>query len=348
MQMHRPTLRTGLDLTDGVIEFRDESICSSGIAFGIPLVGSLCLSDRLRMEPNAWSGQRIVRGSGAAPRTRERSLLFPDLDHRCVAQSPYSTPIRHPHRLSHPSFRADDRQARHVLQQADGGLLLRLFCASVSSGQFYISPSHEHKFPLAEVEWLRKLSIFIFVTVILASVLFAHAQQPKKVPRIGYQGAGSTDENEEAFREGLRELGYVEGQNIVIEWRFAEGKPDQVPRNAAELVRLKVDVIVTGGPTDTRAAKGATSTIPIVMTNESDPVGTGLVASLSRPGGNITGLATLSAELDGKRLELLKETLPRLSHVVALRGPGSQSSAVTLKETEVVARSLGLKLQFRR
>ena len=154
LQMHRPTLRTGLDLTDGVIEFRDESICSSGIAFGIPLVGSLCLSDRLRMEPNAWSGQRIVRGSGAAPRTRGRSLLFPDLDHRCVAQSPYSTPIRHPHRLSHPSFRADDRQARHVLQQADGGLLLRLFCASVSSEQFYISPSHEHKFPLAEVEWL--------------------------------------------------------------------------------------------------------------------------------------------------------------------------------------------------
>jgi hypothetical protein len=156
MQMHRPTLRTGVDLTDGIIEFRDESLCSSGIAFGIPLVGSLCLSDRLRMEPNAWSGQRIVRGSGAAPRTRGRSLLFPDLDHRCVAQSLYSTPIRHPHRLSHPSFRADDRQARHGLQQADGGLLLRLFCASVSSAQFYISPSHEHKFPLAEVGWLEK------------------------------------------------------------------------------------------------------------------------------------------------------------------------------------------------
>jgi hypothetical protein len=154
MQMHRPTLRTGLDLTDGVIEFRDESICGSGIAFGIPLVGSLCLSDRLRMEPNAWSGQWIVRGSGAAPRTRERSLLFPDLDHRCGVQSPYSMPIRHPHRQTHPSCRADDRQAQHVLQQADGGLLLRLFCASVSSEEFYISPSHEHKFPLAEVAWL--------------------------------------------------------------------------------------------------------------------------------------------------------------------------------------------------
>ena len=154
MQMHRPTLPTGLDLTDGVIEFSDESICGSGIAFGIPPIGSLCLSDRLRMEPNAWSGQRIVRGSGVAPRTRERSLLFPDLDHRCGVQSPCSMPIRHPHRLSHPSCRADDQQAQHVLQQADGGLLLRLFCASVSSEEFYISPSHEHKFPLAEVEWL--------------------------------------------------------------------------------------------------------------------------------------------------------------------------------------------------
>jgi hypothetical protein len=153
MQVHGPALRTRLDLTDGVIEFREESIRSSRIPLGILLVGSLCLSDRLRMEPNAWSGQRIVRGFGAAPRTRERSLLFPDLDRRCVAQSPYSTP-RHPHRLSHPSFRADDRQARHVLQQANGGLLLRLFCASVSSEEFYISPSHEHKFPLAEVAWL--------------------------------------------------------------------------------------------------------------------------------------------------------------------------------------------------
>jgi hypothetical protein len=154
IQMHRPPLRTGLDLPDGVIEFRDKSFCGSGIAFGIPVVGSLCLSDRLRMESNAWSGQRIVRGSAAARRTRERSLPFPHLDHRCVAQSPYSTPIRYSHRLSHPSFRADDRQARHVLQQADGGLLLRLFCASVSSEQFYISPSHEHKFPLTEMEWL--------------------------------------------------------------------------------------------------------------------------------------------------------------------------------------------------
>jgi len=147
----------------------------------------------------------------------------------------------------------------------------------------------------------------------------AEAQQPNKFPRIGYQSAGSSGEREEAFRQGLRELGYVEGQNVFIEWRFAQGKPDQVPRNTADLVRLKVDVIVTGGGTDTRAAKTATSAIPIVMTNESDPVGAGLVASLSRPGGKITGLASLSAELSGKRLELLKETVPRLSHVVVLR-----------------------------
>jgi ABC-type uncharacterized transport system substrate-binding protein len=177
----------------------------------------------------------------------------------------------------------------------------------------------------------------------LAVGFTVEAQQPKKVPRIGYESGVSSGEREEAFRQGLRELGYVEGQNIVIEWRFAQGKPDQVPRNAAELVRLKVDIIVTGGATDTRAAKEATATIPIVMTNDNDPVGTGMVASLARPGGNITGLASLSAELRGKQLELFKETLPRLSHVVALYGPGTQSSA--MKETEVVARSLGLQLQ---
>jgi putative ABC transport system substrate-binding protein len=192
----------------------------------------------------------------------------------------------------------------------------------------------------------RKITALALSAMLFALCVGAEAQQPKKVPRIGYQSAGSSGEREEAFRQGLRELGYVEGQNIVIEWRFAQGKPDQIPRNTAELVRLNVDVIVTGGSTDTRAAKVATSTIPIVMTNESDPVGNGLVASLARPGGNITGLTTLSAELTGKRLELLKETLPRLSHVVALRGPGPERSAVTLKETEDAARSLGLKLQF--
>jgi hypothetical protein len=126
MQMHGPTLRTGLDSTDGVIELRDESIRSRGIAFGIPLVGSPCLSYRVRMEPNAWTGHWIVRGSGAAPQTRERSLLFLDPDHRCVAQSPYSTPIQHPHRLSHPSFQADNRQALHAPRWEGAGHLSKL------------------------------------------------------------------------------------------------------------------------------------------------------------------------------------------------------------------------------
>jgi len=188
---------------------------------------------------------------------------------------------------------------------------------------------------------------WLLTTSLLTIASAAKAQQAKKIPRIGYQSASSSGENnEEAFRQGLRELGYVEGQNIVIEWRFAQGKPDQVQRNAAELVRLKVDVIVTGGAADTLAAKEATTSIPIVMTNEGDPVGTHLVGSLSQPGANITGLASLSNELRGKLLELLKETFPRRSRVFALAGPGTQTSARSLKEMEVTARSLGLKLQF--
>ena len=146
----------------------------------------------------------------------------------------------------------------------------------------------------------------------------AEAQQPTKVPRIGYLVGASlsaVSARIEAFRQGLRELGYVEGKNIVIEYRYAEGKLDRLPALAAELVRLKVDVIVATGPPSTRAAKEATATIPIVMAQDSDPVGTGFVASLARPGGNITGLATLAPELSGKRLELLKEIVPKLSRV---------------------------------
>jgi putative tryptophan/tyrosine transport system substrate-binding protein len=193
----------------------------------------------------------------------------------------------------------------------------------------------------------RKIGFWLLTMVLLNTAPPAQAQQVKKVARIGYSAGTSPGENnEEAFRQGLRGLGYVEGQNIVIEWRYAEGKPERTPEFLAELVRLNVDVIVTGGPTDTRAAKAATSTIPIVMTNESDPVGNSFVASLARPGGNITGLATLTAELDGKRLELLKETIPRLSHVVDLRGPGIPRSVAIQKDTEAAARSLGIKLQF--
>jgi len=166
----------------------------------------------------------------------------------------------------------------------------------------------------------------------------AEAQQPAKIPRIGLLSAvplSSMSARVEAFRQGLRELGYVEGQNIVIEYRFAEGKLDQVSHNAAELVRLKVDAIVTAGATDTRAAKQATSTIPIVMAFDSDPVGSGFVASLARPGGNITGLSSLTPEITGKQLELLKDIVPRLSRVAVLWTSIEPSNAQSLKETEV-------------
>jgi putative ABC transport system substrate-binding protein len=142
------------------------------------------------------------------------------------------------------------------------------------------------------------------------------------------------------------ELRYVEGKNIVIEWRAAEGKRDRVPTLADDLVRLKVDVIVTGGATDTRAAKAATVTIPIVMTNDGDPVGSGFVASLARPGGNITGLSTLSPEISGKRLELLKEIVPKLSRVAVFGTSTSASNVRELKEVELAAGALGVKLQY--
>ena len=138
----------------------------------------------------------------------------------------------------------------------------------------------------------------------------------------------------------------MEGKNIVIEWRSAEGKLDRLPALAAELVRLKVDIIVTGGPTATRAAKEATTTIPIVMTQDSDPVGNGFVASLARPGGNITGLSTLAPELSGKRLELLKEIVPKLSRVAVLGTSTNPGNAQALKEMELAAGAFGVKLQY--
>ena len=173
------------------------------------------------------------------------------------------------------------------------------------------------------------------------------AQQAKKVPRIGYLG-GPTPllERREAFLQGLRELGYIEGKNIIIEWRSGEGKSERVPALAAELVRLKVDVIVTDGSNSTRLAKEATSTIPIVMTQDVDPVGRGIVASLARPGGNITGLSNLAPELSGKRLELLKETVPKLSRVAAFGTSNTPSTAPALKETELAAGALGVKVQY--
>jgi putative ABC transport system substrate-binding protein len=192
---------------------------------------------------------------------------------------------------------------------------------------------------------IRRINVCLLLTVLLFTVSPAEAQQPKRVPRIGYiatVSAASIRDRYEAFRQGLRDLGYTEGKNIVIESRFAEGKPDRLPDLAAELVRLNVDVIVTSGPPSTRAAKKATSTIPIVMAEDPDPVATGLVASLARPGGNITGLSSLSPEISGKRLEILKEVLPKLSRVAVL-GTGN---AALVRETDLAAQALGLQLQY--
>src|SRR5438094_5602606 len=168
-------------------------------------------------------------------------------------------------------------------------------------------------------------NIFVFICLLLTGLLLtslpAQSQQPTKIPGIGYLSPTSPSVSPtriEAFRQGLRELGYVEGKNIVIEYRYAEGKFDRLPDLAAELVRLNVDIIVTAGPTDTKAAKKATKTIPIVMGFDIDPVGNGFVTSLARPGGNITGLSSLAPELSGKQLELLKEIVPKLSLVAVL------------------------------
>ena len=196
---------------------------------------------------------------------------------------------------------------------------------------------------------MKNIFRIVLCTILFAPSLSAEAQQPTKIPRIGYLSANSLSTSPariEAFRRGLRELGYVEGKNFVIEWRFGEGKANRLPALAAELVRLKVDVIVTTASQETRAAKEATNTIPIVMTNDNDPVATGFVASLARPGGNITGLSTLAPELSGKRLELLKEIVPTLSRVAVLGSSTSPGQAQTLKEIELAAGALGLKLQY--
>src|SRR4030095_4405551 len=195
-----------------------------------------------------------------------------------------------------------------------------------------------------------RILVYVLPVLILATIHFAEAQQSAKVHRIGYQTADSrsahADVRAEAFREGLRELGYVEGRNIVIEWRQAEGKRDRLPALAAELVRLKVDVIVTGGPTATRPVKAATTTIPIVMTQDSDPVGNGFIASLARPGGNITGLSNLAQEISGKRLELLKEIVPKLSRVAVLGMSTNPGNSQSLRETELAAGAVGWQIQY--
>ena len=175
----------------------------------------------------------------------------------------------------------------------------------------------------------------------------AEAQQPAKIHRIGILSPASASffsARVEAFRQRLRELGYVEGKNIVIEYRYTEGKRERLPELAAELVRLKVDVIVTTGPGTTLAAKKASATIPIVFAAAGDPVGIGLVSSLAQPGGNITGLSLMAPDLDGKRLELLKEAFPKVARVAFLWESGGTRGNLALTDMEAAAKALGLKL----
>ena len=190
------------------------------------------------------------------------------------------------------------------------------------------------------------------ITFIVCAVLFAlcvsvEAQQPPKIPRIGWLGAARTSAPRmEAFRHGLHELGYAEEKNIFIEYRYAEGKLDRLPALAAELVRLDVDVIVAGSPQATRSAKQATSKIPIVMAFDDDPVGSGFVASLARPGGNITGLSTLFPEMSGKQLELLKEIVPKVSRVAVLGNATQPGNPQALREINLTADGFGVQIQY--
>ena len=197
---------------------------------------------------------------------------------------------------------------------------------------------------------MRRRALLASTLGLLAAPIAAVAQSPARVHRIGLLGGSGPTSPEAshlwgAFLQGLRDLGYVDGQNVVIEGRWYGDRTDLVPVLASELVRLPVDVIVAGTAPAPEAAKRATSTIPIVMLSHPDPVGSGLVASLARPGGNVTGLSSLSPELRGKQIQLLKEALPSLSRVAILSNPSIPSHAMDVKETEVAARALKMRLQ---
>ncbi len=211
--------------------------------------------------------------------------------------------------------------------------------------RFLNSLSGNRKSAIQNPKWLGLLVIaFVLVTVGTA----VQAQQSAKIPRIGYLTAAhltAIPARIEALRQGLRELGYIEGKTILIEWRSSEERADRLPVLAAELVRLKVDVIVTGAGRPTRAAKEATRTIPIVMAQDSDPVGNGFIASLAHPGGNITGLATLHPEVSGKRLEILREVVPNLSRVALVGTSTSPGYAQVEKDIEFAAKAFRVKIE---
>ena len=197
---------------------------------------------------------------------------------------------------------------------------------------------------------MRSLVLFwLLITVLLITAPPARTQQASKIPRIGFQldsPAAALATRIEGFRQGLRELGYIEGKNIIIEWRSAEGKPERRSEITAELVRLKVDVIVSGGPTITRIIKETPSTIPVVMGQDTDPVGNGFVASLSKPGGNITGLAALAPEMSGKQLELMKEIIPKLSRVAIIGNSTNPGDAQALREAVLAAGAYEIYLRY--
>jgi putative tryptophan/tyrosine transport system substrate-binding protein len=197
----------------------------------------------------------------------------------------------------------------------------------------------------------KKVKVFGFAVgaVLFALCYPAAAQQPQKIRRIGVlsvTSAATIPARIDAFRQGLRELSYVEGKNIVVEYRYADGKADRVPMLAAEMVRLNVEVILTAGSAATRPAKEATATIPIVMAQDIDPVANGFVASLARPGGNITGLSTLGPEISGKQLEILKDIVPKLSQVVVLNNSDAPGYMQMRRETELAANALRIKIHF--
>jgi len=178
--------------------------------------------------------------------------------------------------------------------------------------------------------------------------LAARAQQPAKIPRIGFLGNSTATMEANLIghlRDGLRELGYEEGRNVIIEFRWADGKYDQFPALVAELLAAKVDVIITAGTPATLAIKKATSTVPLVFIAVGDPVGTGVVPNLGRPGGNITGLSSIAPDLEGKRLELLREVVPKLSHVAFFLNPANAFHTASMRQARVAAQSLGIKLQ---
>jgi putative tryptophan/tyrosine transport system substrate-binding protein len=194
--------------------------------------------------------------------------------------------------------------------------------------------------------------LWLLTVLLVACMHLAEAQQPKKVHRIGFLSALSSpsvtgsNANVESFRQGLRALGWIEGENISIEYRWAEGKYEKLPDLAAELVRLKLDVIVTNAPRAAIAAKNATQTIPIVFETLGDPVSTGLVSSLAQPGGNLTGVAGTGPELSGKQVELIKEVVPRLDRLAVLANPANPDIAGVIRETELAAKSLGVRVQI--